>query len=146
MSPPLLITLLVVAALVVGWYVFEGRWDRRLFGARPGQTCRNGPAAEGNAFLLTHPDALVLDVRSSTEFRSGALPGAVHLSIGDPEFTTKAGAFDRQRPVLVYCAGGYRSRKAVEILRSLDFTTIQHLHRGYHSWKLAGLPVQEPSS
>lgn len=146
MNPTLLITLLVIAALVAGWFVFEGRWDRKLFHTKPGQTCRNGSAVEGNAFLLTHPDALVLDVRSDAEFRGGALPGAVHLSIGDPDFPNKAAALDRQRPVLVYCAGGYRSRKAVEILRQLDFTTIQHLHRGYHSWKLAGLPVQNPPS
>ena len=46
------------------------------------------------------------------------------------------------RPVLVYCAGGYRSRKAVSILRELGFVSIHNLHRGFHSWRLAGLPVE----
>jgi rhodanese-related sulfurtransferase len=34
----------------------------------------------------------------------------------------------------VYCAGGYRSRKAVVQLKQLGFENIQHLHRGYLSW------------
>jgi rhodanese-related sulfurtransferase len=37
--------------------------------------------------------------------------------------------------VLVYCAGGFRSRKAVAKLKELGFKNIQHIHRGYMSWK-----------
>lgn len=144
MSPALVIGLLAIAILVAGWYAFEGRWDRRLFHARGKYVCRNGPAAEGRAFLEAHPDTQVLDVRSDAEFRAGALPGAIHVSIGDPAFSAKVGALSRSRPVLVYCAGGYRSRKAVELMKPMNFTTIQHLHRGYHSWKLAGFPVTKP--
>jgi rhodanese-related sulfurtransferase len=36
--------------------------------------------------------------------------------------------------VLIYCAGGFRSRKAVVVLKELGFENIQHLHRGYGSW------------
>lgn len=142
MNNTLLIGLLGSATLlVIGWDVFEGRWDRRLFHAGPGPVFRNGSATGAKIFLDAHPDTQILDVRSAGEFSGGALPGAVHLSIGDPGFAAKAGKLDRTRPVLVYCAGGYRSRKAVEILNLMQFTTVQHLHRGYHSWKLAGLPV-----
>jgi rhodanese-related sulfurtransferase len=77
----------------------------------------------------------VLDVRSDKEFAGGALPGAVNLSLGDAVFDEKAGALDRSRPVLVYCAGGFRSRQAVERLKAMGFQDIRHLHRGYLSWK-----------
>ncbi len=146
MNPTLLYVLLVVTAVVAGWYIFEGRWDRRLFHRSPDQVIRNGSAAEAKAFLEAHPDTQILDVRSDREFAGGALPGAIHISLGDDAFSTKAGKLDRTRPLLVYCAGGYRSRKAVEILKPMRFTTVQHLHRGYHSWKLAGLPVTPPAS
>jgi rhodanese-related sulfurtransferase len=146
MNPTLLVVLLLVTVGVAGWYAFEGRWDRRLFETGPDQAIRNGSAAEAKAFLEAHPDTQILDVRSASEFAGGALPGAMHLSLSDPGFAAKAGKLDRARPVLVYCAGGYRSLKAVEILKPMRFTTVQHLHRGYHSWKLAGLPVTPPTS
>ena len=41
---------------------------------------------------------------------------------------------DRKKPVLVYCAGGFRSRKAVIVLKELGFENTQHLHGGYGSW------------
>ena len=77
----------------------------------------------------------MLDVRSEGEHAGGALPGAVNVSLGDPAFDEKTGALDRTRPVLVYCAGGFRSRKAVDRLKAMGFENIRHLHRGYLSWK-----------
>ena len=126
-----LITIAVVAAL---WFWYEGGWDRRLFSAVPGCTCANLSAGQANAWLKSHPETQVLDVRSSGEYADGALPGAVNISIGDPEFLSKAAALDKDKPVLVYCAGGFRSRKAVGILKELGFRNIQHIHRGYMSW------------
>lgn len=132
---PLILIALAILVIVVGWYVFEGSWDRRLFSAEAGKVCENLNAIEAAAFLREHPGTQVLDVRSEGEHAGGALPGAVNVSLGDPAFDEKAGALDRTRPVLVYCAGGFRSRKAVERLKSMDFENIRHLHRGYLSWK-----------
>lgn len=50
-------------------------------------------------------------------------------------FDSKVSALDKEKPVLVYCAGGFRSRKAVAKLKELGFQNIQHIHRGYMSWK-----------
>lgn len=130
------IVIAVAILIVVGsWYAFEGNWDRRLFSAEPGKVLANLNAAQAAAWLREHPETQVLDVRSESEFAGGALPGAVNISLGDGAFDRKVGKLDRGRPVLVYCAGGYRSRKAVERLKSLGFGNIQHLHRGYMSWK-----------
>lgn len=146
MNPGIAVGLIVLlVATVAAWYVYEGRWDRALFTEHGGQICRNGSAQDAASFLQTHPLAQVLDVRSAAEFRAGALPNAIHLSFGDPAFKSNLGQLDSQHPVLVYCAGGYRSRKAVKLLRKHGFNHIQHLHRGYYSWKLAGLPIDQPS-
>lgn len=125
----------LILTSVLGWYVFEGAWDRRLFGADGGGACRNLSSSEARAWLDAHPDTQVLDVRSEREFMRGAMPSAVNISFGDGAFAERLGALDREKPVLVYCAGGYRSRKAVEVLKRLDFRNIQHLHRGFMSWK-----------
>lgn len=128
-------TILTVIIVVALWYAFEGSWDRRLFKAKPGCVCENLNAAQANAWLRDHPETQVLDVRSKSEFDSGALPKAINISIGDETFESKVLALDQENPVLVYCAGGFRSRKAVAKLKELGFKNIQHIHRGYMSWK-----------
>lgn len=132
--------LVLFAVVVAGWYLFEGSWDRQLFRAEPGRVCANLKAGEAQAWLNDHPETQVLDVRSAGEFAGGALPKAVNVSLGDPAFASKVAALDTARPVLVYCAGGYRSRKAVAKLKQLGFANIQHLHRGYLSWPATAKP------
>jgi rhodanese-related sulfurtransferase len=128
-------TIVIFAAVVGLWYWFEGGWDRRLFKAAPGCECANLNADQANAWLREHPETQVLDVRSKGEFDGGALPKAVNISIGDPAFDSHVTALDKKKPVLVYCAGGFRSRKAVAKLKELGFENIQHIHCGYMSWK-----------
>lgn len=128
-------TVSIFLVVVVLWYWHEGRTDRRLFQSEGGRICANRSGREAAAWLREHPETQVLDVRSAAEFSGGALPHAINISIGNPAFEAKVAALDRTRPVLVYCAGGYRSRKAVERLKQLDFTNIQHIHRGYMSWR-----------
>jgi len=127
---------LLIAAIVIGlWFWYEGNWDGGLFKAAPGCVCANLNADQANAWLREHPETQVLDVRSNGEFREGALPKAMNISIGDESFERKVTALDKEKPVLVYCAGGFRSRKAVANLKQLGFKNIQHIHRGYLSWK-----------
>jgi rhodanese-related sulfurtransferase len=130
-----LILIVIIAAVVGLWYWFEGGWDHGLFNAAPGCVCENLNADQANAWLREHPETQVLDVRSKDEFDGGALPRAVNISIGDESFDSKVGSLDKAKPVLVYCAGGFRSRKAVAKLKELGFKNIQHIHRGYMSWK-----------
>lgn len=128
-------TLVILAAVIGVWYLYEGSWDRQLFSAAPGRVCANLSADQANAWLREHPETQVLDVRSAGEFSEGALPEALNVSIGDAAFDSKVGVLDKTKPVLVYCAGGFRSRKAVVKLKELGFENIQHIHRGYMSWK-----------
>jgi len=128
-------TLVIVVAIIGIWYVYEGSWDRQLFKAAPGCVCENLNADQANAWLREHPETQVLDVRSKGEYDGGALPKAVNISIGDEAFDSRVNTLDKAKPVLVYCAGGFRSRKAVAKLKELGFKNIQHIHRGYMSWK-----------
>ena len=130
--------LIIVIIVILGWYWFEGRWDRRLFQSTEVQSCRNLKAHEVRKFLDAHPETQILDVRSAAECSGGMIPGAINISMGDERFVDKLADFNQGQPILVYCAGGYRSRKAVEILRSLGFNSIVNLHRGYLSWRNSG--------
>ena len=83
---PYLVLGLAVAVVVVGWYVYEGNWDRKLFSSDPGKVCVNLNANEAARYLREHPETQVLDVRSDGEFAGGALPGAVNVPLGDGAF------------------------------------------------------------
>jgi rhodanese-related sulfurtransferase len=111
-----------------------------LFSQREGCIFVNEGAASARSWLGDHPETIVLDVRSAREFEGGGLPGAVNVSLGVSDFGERLAGWERDRPLLVYCAGGYRSRKAVSRLQELGFTHIHHLHRGYLSWKLVSSP------
>lgn len=130
----LLWTLAIIALVAAGWHWLEGARDRRLFSAGPGCVCANLNAVQANAWLREHPGTQVLDVRSKGEFERGALPHAVNIPIGDAAFDSKVASLDKDKPVLVYCAGGFRSRRAVGRLKQLGFRNIRHIHRGYMSW------------
>lgn len=58
----------------------------------------------------------------------------MNISLGDEGFEAQLGTLDKGKPVLLYCTGGFRSRKAVAKLKALGFQNIQHIHRGYMSW------------
>jgi rhodanese-related sulfurtransferase len=132
-----------LAAVLVGtvwlWMAAEAVWDWNLF--RDG--CRNVGAAEADALVRGTPGLQILDVRSKAEASSGTLPGALLRPFGQPGFRENIrNGLDPRRPVLVYCAGGFRSRITVGWLRAAGFHEIHHLHRGIWSWKGQGLPVE----
>ena len=70
--------------------------------------------------------ATVLDVRSAGEFAGGHLPGARNVPVGDLSRRLKeVGAKDK--PVVVYCLSGARSRAAAGVLRQGGFKTVHDL-------------------
>lgn len=111
----------LTAGVLAGWVYLsrEKRQDKHRFRPDPerGVRCRNGPAAEAAAFLKDHPETVILDVRSEREHAAGALRGARLIPSCSADFPARLSALDRASPVLVYCAGSHRSRKAVDVLK-----------------------------
>ena len=48
----------------------------------------------------------------------------------------------KDRPLLVYCAGGYRSSIAASLLQSHGFLRVSEIAGGIAGWETANLPVQ----
>jgi len=62
--------------------------------------------------------------------------------LGD-DFEKKPAVLPADRPLIVHCAAGNRSAKAVAKLAALHkFTQIFHLKSGFNGWKAAGKPVE----
>ena len=52
----------------------------------------------------------------------------------------------RDRPILVYCAGGYRSSIAAGLLQQHGVTDVIELASGIAAWERAGLPVRRSAT
>lgn len=75
----------------------------------------------------------ILDVRRAPEFQSGHIDGAINIPLA--ALAMQAQALDRQAPLVVTCAGGYRSSAAVSILQRLGFAEVYNLMGGMHAWE-----------
>ncbi len=95
--------------------------------------------------------ALVVDVRDAPELaQNGKVPGALHVSRGmlefraDPESQYHDKAFDKGRPVILYCASGGRSALAGKVLKDMGYREVYNLG-GFKDWADAGGEVEKAS-
>lgn len=92
-------------------------------------------ANAGNAAFV------VLDVRSAGEFAAGHLPGAVNVSIHEPDFADRIGRLDRTATYLLYCRTQNRSGAAANLMRRLGFERVTVMHGGFADWTRRGFPL-----
>jgi phage shock protein E len=71
--------------------------------------------------------ALVIDVRSPEEFRSGKVPGAINLPLGEVREKISARVKDKNQPLLVHCLSGGRSAIAKQQLKAMGYTNVFNL-------------------
>ena len=95
------------------------------------------------ALMADKPEALLLDVRTPEEWNEGHLEGASHADYwGDEQaFQDAMDAIPRDRPVLVYCAGGGRSGLTAKELIKAGHREVYNLENGISGWIAEGHPV-----
>ena len=97
-------------------------------------------AADGDAPVL-------VDVRESTEWDAGHIPGATHVPRGYLESRIDGVVGDRARPVVLYCASGQRSALAAHTLKELlGYERVSSMTGGITLWKDRGYDVEVPRS
>lgn len=91
--------------------------------------------------LINHENAVVLDVRTDSEFADGYILNAMHVP--QPSLPDHVRKLDkhRSRPIIVACRSGNRSAKACAILRKHNFERVYNLGGGIVGWQNAGLPL-----
>ncbi|MBN2623406.1 MAG: MBL fold metallo-hydrolase, partial [Acidimicrobiales bacterium] len=78
------------------------------------------------------PDLQVVDVRNPGEAALGSLDGAVNVPLA--ALRRRVDEIDLDRPIVVHCAGGYRSSVAASWLRSAGAADVSDLLGGYGAW------------
>lgn len=82
----------------------------------------------------------VLDVRGTSEYEAGHVPGALHVPLG--YLAERAAELPRDKPIALYCGGGTRSRIGVSVLRRAGFDQLLDQGGGFAGHQAAGLPVE----
>lgn len=79
-------------------------------------------------------ELVVLDIRTTKEFDSGHIKGAVNIDFYSDQFREKLAKLDKSKTYLVYCRSGGRSQRSLSTFNDLNFENIVHLNGGYKSW------------
>jgi len=85
-------------------------------------------------YMDRHPaDAYtLLDVRQPSEYESGHIPGAKLIPL--PDVSERLAEIDFDKPVIVYCAVGGRSRVAAQMLAGKGVREVFNLSGGIKAW------------
>ncbi len=75
---------------------------------------------------------VVIDVRNIGEREAGMIPGSLHIPLA--ELARRLGEVPTDRPVVTYCAGGWRSSVATSLLRQRGLSDVSDLLGGYAAW------------
>jgi len=93
---------------------------------------------------LADGHALAVDVRAPGERAQKFVPGSVTIPLN--HLANRAHELPRDRPLLVHCAGGYRSSIAASLLQQQGFANISEIAGGLAAWEAAKLPLDSPQS
>lgn len=84
---------------------------------------------------------LAVDVRAPREREPKHIGGSVGMPLNHLVENLKD--LPKDRPLLVYCAGGYRSSIAASLLKASGFDSVSEIAGGLAAWESANLPVQK---
>jgi hydroxyacylglutathione hydrolase len=97
-------------------------------------------AAERVASAPADRTPLLIDVRMPREREQKRIPGSVTIPLN--HLTERVGELPANRPLLVYCAGGYRSSIAASLLQRRGFAEVSEIAGGITAWESANLPIE----
>ncbi len=127
---PLLVMAFMAIVTALAWTFVAGRSKgiRRL---APNDVTR----------LINSEDAVVVDVRSDAEFRTGHIINALNIPENQIESNLKKLQKHRGKPIITVCKNGQLSAKAGAALKREGFENVNTLAGGLAAWEAAGLPL-----
>ena len=90
--------------------------------------------------LASTEPPLAIDVRAPRERDQKFIAGSLNVPLN--HLIEKLEMLPKDRALLAYCAGGYRSSIAASLLQKNGFTQVSEIAGGIAGWEAAGLPLQ----
>jgi rhodanese-related sulfurtransferase len=83
---------------------------------------------------------LTLDVRTPAERQQKRIQGSMSVPLN--HLGERLSELPTDRPLIVHCAGGYRSSIAASLLQRHGFTEVSEIAGGITAWEAAKLPLE----
>ena len=87
--------------------------------------------------LINHEHAVVLDVCTPDEFKSGHIINSINIPIDTLDSKLDKLKKYKKKPLIVVCAAGIRAQKAAKLLAKNEFANVYVLGGGLKAWKQA---------
>ena len=106
-------------------------------------------AAGGNlstseaVLLINREKAVVIDVCEPAEYANAHIVGAKNIPLSSLEKQLAATVKNKETPLILACASGMRSRRAVGIAKKLGYEKAHSLSGGLGAWRSANLPIEK---
>lgn len=91
--------------------------------------------------LMNGGEAIFIDVREESEFKSGHLQNARNIPVGKLDERMHEIEKYKDREMVVYCESGMRASRAIAKLKKNGFTGVHALTGGVVAWEKANLPT-----
>ncbi|OLB31372.1 MAG: molybdopterin-synthase adenylyltransferase MoeB [Chloroflexota bacterium] len=89
-------------------------------------------------------EIVLVDVREKHEWNEGHIPGAIHVPRGYLELQVEEAVPDKDKTVVLYCAGGVRSLMAGATLQQMGYKNVVSMAGGFGAWKGNGYSFVQP--
>ena len=93
--------------------------------------------------LINRERAVVIDVCDAAEYTAEHVGGAKNIPLAELEAKLPTTVKNKATPLVLVCASGMRSGRAVAIARKLGYDNAQSLSGGLKSWREASLPIEK---
>ena len=107
-------------------------------GARAG-----GLTASEAVMLMNREKAVVIDVCEAAEFANGHVVGAKNIPLSQLEAKLAGTVKNKSTPLVMVCASGMRSNRALSLAPRLGYEKALSLSGGMGAWREASLPVEK---
>lgn len=95
---------------------------------------------------LSKNEFILIDVREKEEWDQDHIPHAIHIGKGVIERDIAKNVSDKNKPLVLYCGGGYRSALAADNLQKMGYKNIQSMNGGIRLWREKGFPLEKSKS
>ncbi|MCL4835468.1 MAG: hypothetical protein KJZ86_23720 [Caldilineaceae bacterium] len=89
--------------------------------------------------MMANTDVALIDVREVSEYEDGHIAGAVNIPLRT--LSQNLDKIPTDRPVVVYCASGFRAGMALSALDMLGYENVKAFPASYAGWTAADQPV-----
>lgn len=93
--------------------------------------------------LINREKAVVVDVCQPNEYAAGHVVGARNIPLADLEAQLTGAVKNKNTPLVMVCASGMRSGRAVAVAKKLGYEKAYNLTGGMGAWRSATLPVEK---